>query len=189
MQISKKGVSEKMIEILHHRWSLPLITEIYSDRGAKFLTLVNRLQISRDSLTRTLKSLVRQGWIIKNPGHGHPLRPEYILTSGGERIGPVCQSLVEKIRESKLEKIALNKWSLPILTAICSGETRFSELKKSFSLVTPRALTQTLKALDSAGLVKRVVKDSYPPSVEYFSTADGLSFCPLLADFSTALDE
>ena len=32
---------------------------------------------------------------MKNPGHGHPMRPEYLLTSSGEELAPWCRRLLD----------------------------------------------------------------------------------------------
>ena len=66
--------------LVHHRWALPVLGELYRDDGAKFVTLVHRLNVSKDSLARTLEHLRTLDLAVKNPGYGHPLRPEYVLT-------------------------------------------------------------------------------------------------------------
>lgn len=157
----------KLAALLHHRWSLPILVELDRAAGAKFITLLNRLQLSRDSLTRTLKVLIEQGWVEKNPGHGHPMRPEYILTSKAIGITPSCAEILDELRSLDLEILGLRKWTLPTLLALGKSGMRFSDLKGKLAGITPRALTETLKALAEVSMIKRVVLDTYPPSVEY----------------------
>ena len=64
-----------------------MLAELERQRGARFVALANRLGVSRDSLTRTLGALIDAGFVARNPGHGHPLRPEYILTKRGVPVG------------------------------------------------------------------------------------------------------
>src|SRR3546814_8449157 len=66
-----------------HRWLVPLLAVLASRKGARVVELIHRLGLSRDSLTRTLQAAAALGWVRRNPGHGHPLRPEYILTEAG----------------------------------------------------------------------------------------------------------
>ena len=45
--------------------------------------MLARLGLSRSMLTASLTQLIEAGWLQRNPGHGHPLRPEYVLTDAG----------------------------------------------------------------------------------------------------------
>ena len=145
---------QALVALCHHRWSIPLIAELRL-AGAKFITLVNRLQISRDSLSRTLIALLEGGWVQHNPGYGHPLRPEYVLTPKGQGIGPACAALMSALQSLDIEETALHKWSLPVVCCLGAGPARFGQLKARLPGITARALAQTLKQLDSAKLVER----------------------------------
>ena len=62
----------RFVALFHHRWAVPVLAELHRGAGgAKFVTLVNRLGIGRDSLRRTLAALIERGWVMPNPGHGH----------------------------------------------------------------------------------------------------------------------
>jgi len=159
-----------LAELSHHRWTLPVLAEIERTRGSRFATLSERLGVSGESLRRTLGWLVDAGLVTRNPGYGHPLRPEYVFTRRGARLGPSAQRLLEALRGH--EDIGLKKWSLPVLAEL--GEPRrFSELRAALPDATPRALTLALKDLRSAGLVNRTVLDDYPPAVVYEATPAG----------------
>jgi DNA-binding HxlR family transcriptional regulator len=69
--------------------------------------------------------------------------------------------------------VALKKWSLPTLVLL-ADEHRFSELRRALPDITPRALTQTLKDLESAALITRTVTNDYPPATLYTATLPGL---------------
>jgi DNA-binding HxlR family transcriptional regulator len=150
--------------LCHHRWTLPVLAEIERGRGARFATLTGKLGVSGESLRRTLRALQENGLVARNPGYGHPLRPEYVLTSRGHAVGPPAQRLLEALRGH--EEVGLKKWSLPVLAAL-DEPRRFSELQTALPDATPRALTLALKDLHAAGLVRRTVLDDYPPSVDY----------------------
>jgi DNA-binding HxlR family transcriptional regulator len=79
-----------LIELVHHRWNIPVIAELYRRSGAKYVTLVNSLDVSRASLSTSLNDLIDQGLVRRNTGHGHPMRPEYLLTEDGLVIGEHC---------------------------------------------------------------------------------------------------
>jgi len=156
--------------LCHHRWSLPVLAEIERTKGSRFATLSSRLGVSGESLRRTLGWLVDAGLVTRNPGYGHPLRPEYVFTPRGARLGPAAQSVLRALRGH--EDAGLKKWSLPILAAL-DEPRRFSELRAALPDATPRALTIALKDLRAAGLIRRTVLDDYPPAVVYEATPAG----------------
>ena len=148
-----------------YRWALPVVAQLSATGGSRFVPLANELGVSRDSLRQTLNALVQAGLVTRNPGYGHPSRPEYILTGSGRRIGPVCVQLMEELRRRGIEDVLLKKWSMPILAAL-SGESRYGQLRRAVG-ATPRALTLALKELAALGLVERRVHTGFPPSTTY----------------------
>ncbi len=73
------------------------------------------------------------------------------------------------------------KWALQIIAEIGNHEKiRFSELMKILGTVSPKALADRLKELESASLIKREVFAEIPPRVEYSLTKDGLELRKLI---------
>ena len=68
-----------------------------------------------------------------------------------------------------LENIT-NKWSILILTVLCSEPSRFNELRRRLDGITHKALADALKRLERNGLVNRKVLPTSPVSVEYSLT-------------------
>jgi DNA-binding HxlR family transcriptional regulator len=161
---------ELVIALFHHRWAALVLAELERQRGGRFVALSRGLGVGRDSLRRTLDALVELGLVTRNPGHGHPLRPEYVLTDDGEAVARRCSRLVVLLDAHAA--VALRKWSLPVLVAL-ERPSRFSELRARLPGVTARALAIALKDLRAAGLVERRVEDAYPPSALYAATAAG----------------
>ena len=62
-------------------------------------------------LSAVLGQLLRKGWLMRNPGHGHPLRPEYVLTEAGRPVGAWCERVMEERRHLGLEADRLGRWS------------------------------------------------------------------------------
>lgn len=170
-------------ELCHHRWSIPLIAALHGlGGGAKFITLQKSLGLSRDSLKRTLEALIRIRLIRRNPGYGHPMRPEYILTSTGSRLAPACARLSRQLDKLKASAIGLNKWSLPVVYALSQTIGRFNPISAAVGGPTPRALAATLKDLQYAGLVMRFLVDDDPPHTEYALTRRGKLLIPDLSE-------
>lgn len=68
-----------------------------------------------------------------------------------------------------------DKWASLVILVLGDGPVRFSELRKMVSVVTPKVLTQTLRALERDGLITRTVHAQVPPRVDYELTATGES--------------
>ena len=63
------------------------------------------------------------------------------------------------------------KWTLRVIIALLSGQTRFNELQRIIKGISARVLSGELKDLEINGLVKRVVHaDQKPVVVEYVPT-------------------
>jgi DNA-binding HxlR family transcriptional regulator len=169
-----------LVALFHNRWSVPILAELHRQRGSRFVTLTRTLGMSRESLRRTLAALIDSGLVGRNPGYGHPLRPEYVLTRAGEALARACSPLVDHLRRSDLEDVGLKKWSMPVVVALAEGPQRFSELRDLLTGISPRALALALKDLEAAGLVDRRVTDDYPPATVYRLTDSGRPFAALL---------
>jgi DNA-binding HxlR family transcriptional regulator len=71
-----------------------------------------------------------------------------------------------------LEQIT-NKWSVLILTVLCTEPSRFNAIKRRLDPITHKALTEALRRLERNGLVNRRVIASSPLGVEYSITPLG----------------
>jgi DNA-binding HxlR family transcriptional regulator len=156
-----------LIELVHHRWNIPVIAELYRRSGAKYVTLVNSLDVSRASLSTSLNDLIDQGLVRRNTGHGHPMRPEYLLTEDGLVIGEHCLSLARLVRQRKEANLAFRKWTLPLVAAIGGEVRRFHEVRGVLLGATPRAVTIGLKSLLAQRWATRILIDDYPPATGY----------------------
>lgn len=86
-----------------------------------------------------------------------------------------------------LDQLA-DKWSVLILTTLAHRPYRFGELKREIGDISQRMLTQTLRDLQSDGIIERQVFPTTPPSVEYSLSPLGRSFLvPLSALVDWAL--
>jgi DNA-binding HxlR family transcriptional regulator len=58
-------------------------------------------------------------------------------------------------------------WKLPILVSLKAGPKRFRQISKEVEGISDKMLSKELKSLESNYLVKRTVRDTFPPTVEY----------------------
>jgi DNA-binding HxlR family transcriptional regulator len=68
-----------------------------------------------------------------------------------------------------------DKWSVLVVLSLRDGPRRFTELRDRIGGVTPKVLTQTLRAMQRDGLLTRHVFAEVPPRVEYRLTPLGRS--------------
>ncbi len=155
------------------RWLVPLLACVGTANGARFAEMLVRLSLSRGTLAASLAALQEAGWLRRNPGHGHPLRPEYVLTEAGAPIAAFAMRVMATRERLGLEPAQMPRWSLPIIGRLDRDRARFSALRTSLVPVTPRALSLTLKQLLSVGLVDRSLEDEFPPAAIYGLTGRG----------------
>jgi DNA-binding HxlR family transcriptional regulator len=144
---------ESLVKLVHYRWALPILSELHRNDGCKFVTLVERLKLSKDALSRTLNALIEQDLVMRNPGYGHPLRPEYILSAKGNQIGQAVFELMQTLERLEVTDIALKKWSLPIILVL-QDQPRFTDILKQLPGLTTRALALGLGQLSQAKLLE-----------------------------------
>ncbi len=164
------AAADALSRLTHHRWALPVLAMVTRDRGCKFVTLSRRLGVSPTSLRRALDRLAELDLVVRNPGYGHPMRPEYVLGPLGTRAAGLPEAIVDWAERDGLAGEVLKKWPLPLLVALGDEPRRFSEIRTSLVHASPRAVALALKGQASVGLVSRVVDDGYPPVPLYAPT-------------------
>jgi DNA-binding HxlR family transcriptional regulator len=95
-------------------------------------------------------------------------------TAGPRRCRPVP---VEVRRTADLLE---RRWQLSIIYAALTGALRFSEFADAVHGISPRMLSERLRDLEAAGLVRRTVLPTSPPTVEYHLTARGRRLAPVV---------
>ncbi|MEV4626846.1 helix-turn-helix domain-containing protein [Micromonospora sp. NPDC049523] len=73
-----------------------------------------------------------------------------------------------------------DKWTGMVVLCLEHGRRRFSEIRVPLRAITPKVLTQTLRAMERDGLVTRTAYDENPPRVEYELTVLGRSLLTLI---------
>jgi DNA-binding HxlR family transcriptional regulator len=66
-----------------------------------------------------------------------------------------------------------DKWTGKIIICLQTGPRRFSELQAPLRGITPKVLTESLRAMERDGLISRTAYAEIPPRVEYELTPLG----------------
>ena len=72
------------------------------------------------------------------------------------------------------------KWTAILVHDLSEGPRRFSELEHSCSGISPRTLSERLRALEGEGIVVRRSYPESPPRVEYALTDKGEALLPII---------
>ena len=78
--------------------------------------------------------------------------------------------------------IVCAKWTLLIVRDLSEGRSRFCELERSLSGISPRTLSLRLRDLEQEGVVERQTFPEVPPRVEYALTDKGRALLPIIED-------
>ena len=81
--------------------------------------------------------------------------------------------------------IICSKWTMLVIRDLADGSTRFSELERSLSGISPRTLSLRLRALEECEIVRRHTYPEVPPRVEYALTEKGRALVPLIEEMRT----
>ena len=73
-----------------------------------------------------------------------------------------------------------NKWKLLILRNLLARPWRFNELRKSLDGISQKVLTESLRSMESDGIIVRSVYAEVPPRVEYSLSELGETLRPIL---------
>jgi DNA-binding HxlR family transcriptional regulator len=88
---------------------------------------------------------------------------------------PVCRTA----------EIVCGKWTLLLVRDLAEGRSRFCEIERSLTGISPRTLSLRLRALEDEGIVERHTYPEVPPRVEYALTDKGKALLPIIDGMRT----
>ena len=87
----------------------------------------------------------------------------------GENNEIRCNAKILRAIRDAMETLS-GSWKLQILVSLKAGPKRFSQIAKDVEGISDKMLSKELKNLESNFLVKRMVYDTFPPTVAYEMT-------------------
>src|SRR5947209_14809408 len=100
----------------------------------------------------------------------HCARIEVLMASND--TCPVCRTA----------EIVCGKWTLLLIRDLAERRSRFCELERSLTGISPRTLSLRLRALEEESIVERHTFPEVPPRVEYALTEKGRALIPIIED-------
>ncbi|MFC5700340.1 winged helix-turn-helix transcriptional regulator [Cohnella faecalis] len=76
------------------------------------------------------------------------------------------------------------KWSFEVIAQLYNGSRRYHQLQQALESISSKALSDTLRRLESGGIVKRTVYATTPVTVEYSLTPQGFDFRRVISEMN-----
>jgi len=156
------------VNITSRAWALPILSSLHEGVAGRQAALLAATGASRTAFAQSLDHLIKIGLLERNPGHGHPLRPEFRLTP----LGIAAAALANKIHSTSKkgdQDLLRRSWTVPVLTAL-HKPSHFNEIKRDLPTITDRALSQSLKAMEERKWVRRRVNEVARPPRSIYSS-------------------
>ena len=143
-----------LVKLTSRAWSLNILALLHAGIPGRQAPLLAATSASRTSFAASLEHLVQLGLLERNPGHGHPLRPEFRLTRSGAVAAETASRVVHAVPDDGEFALLRRSWTVPIL-ALTQRPRRFSVLKSDLATITDRALSTSLHQLEERAWLRR----------------------------------
>ena len=84
-----------LVNLTSKAWSLKILARLHAGVSGRQAPLIAATGASRSSFAASLEHLFQLGLLERNPGHGHPLRPEFRLTDKGKAVAAMASRIEE----------------------------------------------------------------------------------------------
>ncbi len=135
-----------LVKLTARAWSLPILASLHQGVPGRQAPLLAATGAGRTAFAASLAHLLQLGLLERNPGHGHPLRPEFRLTATGQEAAAMAARLLGTVACAE-GALLRRSWTVPIL-ALTGQPRRFSAIRSELSPITDRALSASLKQLE-----------------------------------------
>lgn len=169
-----------LVKLTSRAWSLDILALMHSGTPGRQASLVSASGAGRTALVQSLDHLVDIGLLERNPGHGHPLRPEYRLTCKGQATAIIADNIRGVVHEPDGRNLLRRAWTVPILVA-SQKPRHFTDIKTELDSITDRALSQSLKQLQGQHWLLRTVDSAIIPTRPLYQATDtGAEICRIV---------
>lgn len=145
---------ELLVNLTSKAWSLKILALLHDGVPGRQAPLLARTAASRSAFSASLDHLVEIGLLERNPGHGHPLRPEFRLTRRGIEAAALASRIMGKVVDDEAFTLIRRSWTVPVL-AVTASPRRFSIIRSGLGRITDRALSKSLASLEERDWIKR----------------------------------
>ncbi len=158
------------VNITSKAWALPILSSLHAGVAGRQATLLAATGASRTAFAQSMDHLIKIGLLERNPGYGHPLRPEFRLTESGMTAAAIADK-VQRVSKDDDQDLLRRSWTLPVLTSL-QTPSRFNDIKRNLQTITDRALSQSLKSMEVRSWVHRSVDETARPPRSIYSAVN-----------------
>ena len=163
---------KSLVNVTSRAWAIPILSNLHAGIAGRQAPLLAATGASRTAFAQSMDHLISLGLMERNPGHGHPLRPEFRLTPLGVTAAAMANK-IQNIPADEDQDLLRRSWTLPVLTAIHTP-SHFNDIKRNLQTITDRALSQSLKSMEARSWVRRHVDQAArPPRSSYQAVNTG----------------
>lgn len=159
-----------IVKITSRAWSLKILALMHAGVPGRQAPLLTAMEASRTAFVASLMHLVDLGLVERNPGYGHPLRPEYRLTDRGRAMAAVAARIIAAVPEAE-HGVLQRAWTVPVL-AVTGRPRHFSGIRTDLGPITDRALSHALGRLEERDWIRRRVNLEDRPLRPTYSAAN-----------------
>lgn len=171
-----------IVNITARAWSLPILAKLHDGVPGRQAPLLTATGASRTAFGQSIEHLIKLGLLERNPGYGHPLRPEFRLTPTGQAAAEMAQNILAAPTTDE-QRLIRRSWTVPVLITLRQPR-QFAEIKRGLGSITDRALSQSLKSMEDLNWIDRSVNlEARPPKPLYSAINHGA----LITDATSAV--
>lgn len=158
---------ELFVNITSRAWALPILAQLHAGVPGRQAQLLKATGAGRTAFAQSMTHLIEIGLMERNPGHGHPLRPEFRLTEIGKAAAAMAHEILNA-STGKDQPLLRRAWTLPVLTSL-HQPGYFNDIRRSLPAITDRALSQSLRQMEERHWVRREVDGAARPPRPLYS--------------------
>jgi DNA-binding HxlR family transcriptional regulator len=159
-----------LVNITSRAWALSILSNMHDGIAGRQAALLTATGASRSAFAQSMEHLIEIGLLERNPGHGHPLRPEFRLTPSGVTAAAIANK-IRRVSGDEDQDLLRRAWTLPVLTTLQTPR-HFNEIRRNLLTISDRALSQTLKSMEDRSWVQRSVNDTARPPRSIYSAVN-----------------
>ena len=170
----------RFVNLTSRAWAVPILSQLHLGIAGRQAPLLAATGASRTAFAQSVSHLISLSLLERNPGHAHPLRPEFRLTPLGIKAAALANKIQGVTTKADQETLRLS-WTLPVLTTLYHAQ-HFNQIKCHLNPVSDRALSKMLILLGDKNWVRRSVDDTArPPRSQYRVVNKGRNICYTIA--------
>ncbi|WP_306114012.1 MULTISPECIES: winged helix-turn-helix transcriptional regulator [unclassified Roseovarius] len=158
------------VNVTSRAWAIPILSNLHAGVAGRQAPLLAATGASRTAFAQSVDHLIKTGLLERNPGHGHPLRPEFRLTPQGVSAAAIANKIHVAAGDAD-QDLLRRSWTLPVLTSLHTPR-RFRDIKRGLPSITDRALSQSLQTMEGRSWVRRSVDETARPPTPIYSAVN-----------------